>query len=57
MRGSSVCETEETQLFVNTPIDDAGVGVSRGENGNGIFRIPRIIFEVLPKFWSKQKQK
>jgi hypothetical protein len=30
--------------------------VSRGENGNGNFRIPGIIFEVLPKFSSKRKR-
>jgi hypothetical protein len=28
---------------------------NRGENKNGIFQIPRIVFEVLPKFKSKRK--
>jgi hypothetical protein len=29
----------------------------RGRNGNGNFRILGIVFEVLPKFRSKQKRK
>jgi hypothetical protein len=29
----------------------------RDENGKGNFRIPEIVFEVLPKFRSKQKRK
>jgi hypothetical protein len=30
---------------------------SRDENRNGNFRIPEIVFEVLPKFRSKRKRK
>jgi hypothetical protein len=29
----------------------------RGENENGNFRIPKIVFEVLLKFRSKRKRK
>jgi hypothetical protein len=35
----------------------ASVGATRGENENGIFQILEIVFEVLPKFRSKRKQK
>jgi hypothetical protein len=31
--------------------------VSRDENGNGNFRIPEIVFEILSKFRSKRKRK
>jgi hypothetical protein len=30
--------------------------MSRDENGNGNFKIPEVIFKVLPKFRSKRKR-
>jgi hypothetical protein len=35
----------------------ASVVATRGENENGNFGIPETVFEVLPKFRSKRKQK
>jgi hypothetical protein len=42
-------------LCAQTSMFDLEIG--RGENGNGNFRIPRIVFEVLSKFRSKRKRK